>query len=75
MSDGPRASDIGQVLPLVEAVLERPTQEMLTRARRWLERGNNNEDTQPEELFAFIPRTLRTAHARREGLLLLTARG
>jgi len=74
MSGGPRASDVGQVLPLVEAVLERPTSEMLTRARRWLDRGNN-EDTQPEELSAFIPRALRTAHARREGLLLLTARG
>ncbi|WNG43898.1 hypothetical protein F0U60_07170 [Archangium minus] len=67
-------SDVGQVLPLLEAVLARPTPEMLSRARRWLDRGNN-EYTQPEELFDFIPRALRTAHARHEGLLLLTTKG
>ncbi|WNG18454.1 hypothetical protein [Cystobacter fuscus] len=67
-------SDVGQVLPLVDSVIETPSPEMLTRARRWLDRGNN-EFTQPEGLFAFIPRALRTAHARHEGLLLLTARG
>ncbi|MFY0578240.1 hypothetical protein ACN28S_31520 [Cystobacter fuscus] len=67
-------SDVGQVLPLVDSVIETPSPEMLTRARRWLDRGNN-EFTLPEELFAFIPRALRTAHARHEGLLLLTARG
>ncbi|HYO57401.1 hypothetical protein [Archangium sp.] len=67
-------SEVGQVLPPLEAVLERPSPEMPTRARRWLDRGNS-EYTRPEELFAFIPRALRTAHARREGLLLLTARG
>ena len=65
--------DVGQVLPVAEEVLERPSQEMLARARRWLDRGNN-EFTQPEDLFAFIPRALRIAHAQREGLLVLTAR-
>jgi hypothetical protein len=67
-------SDVGQVLPPLEAVFERPSREMLSRARRWLDRGNN-DDVRPEELFAFIPRALRTARTRHEGLLLLTARG
>jgi hypothetical protein len=66
-------SDVGQLLPALDAVLERPSPEMLTRARRWL--GGNNQDLRPEELFAFIPRSLRAAHTRGEGLLLLTARG
>jgi hypothetical protein len=67
-------TDVDQVLPPLETVLERPSPEMLTRARRWLDRGNNAR-VRPEDLFAFIPRALRTAHAGREGLLLLTARG
>ena len=67
-------SDVGQLLPALDTLLERPSPEMLARARRWLNRGNN-ERVRPEELFAFIPRALRTARARREGLLLLTARG
>ncbi|PTL76634.1 hypothetical protein [Vitiosangium sp. GDMCC 1.1324] len=67
-------ADVGQLLPVLDAVLERPSPEMLARARRWLARGNN-QDLRPEELFAFIPRALRTAHTRGEGLLLLTARG
>jgi hypothetical protein len=67
-------SEVDQVLPLLETVLERPSPEMLTRARRWLDRGNN-DFVRPEALFAFIPRALRAARARREGLLLLTARG
>jgi hypothetical protein len=54
--------DVGQLLPALDAV------------RRGLARGNN-ERVRPEALFAFIPHTLRTAHARNEGLLLLTARG
>ena len=67
-------SDVGQLLPALDAVLERSSPEMLARARRWLSRGNN-QDLRPEELFAFIPRALRTALARNEGLLVLTARG
>ncbi|MFY0567752.1 hypothetical protein ACN28E_28535 [Archangium lansingense] len=67
-------SDVGQLLPALDAVLERPSPEMLARARCWLNRGNN-ERVRPEDLFSFIPRALRTAQARREGLLLLTARG
>jgi len=66
--------DIGRVLPALESVLEGPSPEMLARTRRWLDRGNN-QSTPPEELFAFIPRALRTARARNEGLLVLTARG
>ncbi len=66
--------DVGQVLPVVEELLQRPSQEMLARARRWLDRGNN-DSTQPEELFAFIPRALRAAHAQREGVLVLTVWG
>jgi hypothetical protein len=67
-------SDVGQLLPALDAVLEHPSSEMLARARSWLKRGNN-ERVRPEALFSFIPRALRTAQARREGLLLLTARG
>ncbi len=67
-------SDVGQLLPVLEAVLERPSPEMLARARSWLKRGNN-ESVHPEALFSFIPRALRTAQARREGVLLLTVRG
>ena len=67
-------SDVGGLLPALEAVLERPSPEMCARARRWLKRGNN-DSVRPEELFSFIPRALRTAQARREGVLLLTARG
>ncbi|WP_434385681.1 hypothetical protein [Melittangium boletus] len=66
--------EVGQVLSRVEGLFEKPTLEMRMRARRWLDRGNN-DFTHPEELFAFIPRALRTSHARHEGLLLLTARG
>jgi hypothetical protein len=67
-------SDVGPLLRALDAVLERPSPEMLTRARSWLNRGNN-DDVRPEALFSFIPRALQTAQARREGLLLLTARG
>lgn len=66
-------SDVGGLLPALEAVLERPSPEMLTRAQRWL--GGNNTRVRPEALFSFIPRALRTAQARREGVLLLTAKG
>jgi hypothetical protein len=67
-------SDVGELLPALDAVLERPSPEMLARARSWLKRGNNDR-VRPEALFSFIPRALRIAHARREGLLLLTAKG
>jgi hypothetical protein len=67
-------SDVGELLPALDAVLESPSPEMLARARRWLKRGNNDR-VRPEALFSFVPRALRTAQARREGLLLLTAKG
>jgi hypothetical protein len=67
-------SEVGPLRPAVEAILERPSLEMIARARSWLDRGNN-ESVRPEALFSFIPRALRTAQARREGWLLLTARG
>jgi hypothetical protein len=67
-------SDVGGLLPALDAVLGHPSPEMFARARRWLKRGNNNR-VRPEALFSFIPRALRTAQARREGVLLLTAKG
>ncbi|HEX8434522.1 hypothetical protein [Archangium sp.] len=67
-------SDVGGLLPALEAVLERPSPEMLARARRWL-RGGNNTRVRPEEVFDFIPHALRKAEARKEGVLVLTARG
>ena len=67
-------SEVGGLLPALDAVLERPSPERLARARRWLKCGNNHS-VRPEALFSFIPRALRTAQARREGMLLLTARG
>ncbi|PTL75429.1 hypothetical protein DAT35_54930 [Vitiosangium sp. GDMCC 1.1324] len=67
-------SDVGQLLSALEAVLEGPSPAMLVRTRRWLNRGNN-QSISPEEVFAFIPSALRTAQARNEGLLVLTARG
>ncbi|PTL74932.1 hypothetical protein [Vitiosangium sp. GDMCC 1.1324] len=66
-------SDVGGLLPALDAVLERPSPEMLARARRWL--GGNNTRVRPEALFSFIPHALRTAQARKEGVLLLTAKG
>ncbi len=66
-------NDVGQHLHSLEEVLDRPSLEMLARARCWLDRGNNQE-LHPEELFAFIPHALRKVQTRGEGLLLLTAR-
>jgi len=66
--------DVGPLLRTVTAVTDHPSSEMLERAQSWLARGNN-QSTDPEELFAFIPRALRMAQARNEGLLVLTARG
>ncbi|WNG14562.1 hypothetical protein [Cystobacter fuscus] len=67
-------SNISELLPALDAVLERPSPEMLARAQSWLKRGNN-ERVRPEALFSFVPRALRTAQVRREGVLLLTAKG
>jgi len=67
-------SDVGGHLPALDAVLEHPSPEMLARARRWLNGGNNTR-VRPEALFSFIPSALRIAQARREGLLLLTVKG
>lgn len=66
-------SDVSGLLPALEAVLERPSPEMLARARRWL-RGSNTTLV-PEELFSFLPHALRKAEARKEGVLVLIARG
>jgi hypothetical protein len=67
-------SEVRGLLPALEAVLECPSPEMLARARRWL-RGGNNTRVRPEEVFSFIPSALRQAEARKEGVLVLTARG
>jgi hypothetical protein len=67
-------SDVGERLRAVTALLDHPSSEMLECAQSWLARGNN-QSTNPEDLFAFIPRALRMAQARNEGLLVLTARG
>ncbi|QSQ26444.1 hypothetical protein JY651_16585 [Pyxidicoccus parkwayensis] len=66
--------EVAQVLASVEALLGQPSEEMRARAWRWLGRGNN-DFSRLDELFEFIPRALRTAHARGEGMLLLTTRG
>lgn len=66
-------SDVGGLLPALDSVLGRPSPEMLSRARRWL--GGNNTRVRPEALFSFIPSALRMAQARKEGVLLLTAKG
>lgn len=67
-------SEVGELLPELDALLEHPSPQMLTRARRWL-KGGNNTSVHPKDVFSFIPSALRTAQARSEGMLLLTARG
>lgn len=66
--------DLGQLLRTVTDVLDHPSSEMLERAQVWLARGNN-DSIKPEELFTFIPRALRMAQARNEGLVVLTTWG